>query len=122
MSSKNLEGIRVLIVEDDFYQALDMSECLTAAGAEVVGPAGQAGRVADIISDQSFDAAVVDINLGTGPDFDIARTLRERNVPFLFLTGYDLETIPADLAATPRVQKPVRSAEVLQGLIRLIRR
>ena len=38
--SGELEGRRILLVEDEYFQALDTKRCLEDAGAEVIGPAG----------------------------------------------------------------------------------
>ena len=41
MSSSELAGLRILIVEDDPTIALDVAETLADAGAVVIGPAGR---------------------------------------------------------------------------------
>lgn len=119
MTRTDLKGVRILVVEDDFYQASEMSEFLQAAGAEIVGPIGHAAAAASLLRDEQIDAAVLDINLGRGPEFDVARSLRERDIPFLLVTGYDQATIPEDLVHAPRLEKPVINENVMVDLIRL---
>ena len=33
--------------------------------------------------------AVLDVNLGDGASFELAKSLRMRGIPFVFFTGYD---------------------------------
>jgi DNA-binding response OmpR family regulator len=114
-----LDGKRILVIEDDFYLASDEKALLERAGATVVGPF-RASRGGQDIDMESLDAAVVDINLGDGPKFDFAHLLKARNVPFLFVTGYDKAVIPEELSATPRIEKPVREPDLLSALALLV--
>lgn len=50
---------------------------------------------------------MVDVNLGSGPSFKLAETLRDRGIPFVFTTGDDAEVIPAGFARVERLQKPL---------------
>ena len=67
----------------------------------------------------SIDAAVLDINLGGGPAFEIARDLNGRQVPFLFATGYDSAAIPDDLERAPRLEKPFGGPALVTAVSRL---
>jgi DNA-binding response OmpR family regulator len=105
------------VVEDHYFQARDCCEWLRDAGAFVAGPVGAVGDAKDILETQKVDAAVVDINLGYGPDFELAWQLTDRRVPFIFATGYDEKIIPADLRQALVLQKPF----VPQDLIAAVR-
>lgn len=111
-----LESRRVLVVEDQYYLASDICEWLEGAGATVVGPVGNAAKAFDILNGQNVDTAVVDINLGLGPTFDLAQALSERGVPFLFATGYDAAAIPAQFESAPRLEKPFNGSELVDAL------
>lgn len=115
-----LRGKRILILEDDFYIAEEEKALLEQAGAEVIGPYGNRWDMAELSSLKTFDAAVVDINLGYGPNFELARKLHAEEVPFLFVTGYDASMVPSDLAAAPRIEKPVRERDFIDALVRLV--
>ena len=56
----------------------------------------------------------MDVNLGQGPSFGAARTLLSRGVPVIFVTGYDGDVIPDDLAHFPRVQKPASNSKIVE--------
>ena len=117
----SLRGRTILLVEDEYFQAMDTANWLERAGARVVGPTGFAEAVPAILASQAIDAAVVDINLGTGPDYEVARSLRDREVPFLFLTGYQRPALPDDLAAVPCLEKPANERKVVQLIEELLR-
>ncbi len=120
MGNSTLHRTRVLIVEDDYYLAMDLKSALENAGAEVVGPfADAAGATAALALDLP-DCALVDLNLGHGLSLDIPRELVRRAIPFAFVTGYDRAAIPDEFAATVRVEKPVAAqlaATVVEGLL-----
>lgn len=118
MGQTDLAAQTVLIVEDDYYLAFDTAEALRGAGAGVMGPFPTEEKAMAAIRQERPTAAVLDINLGNGPSFDLARLLKERGVPFLFLTGYDEEIIPPDLGDTLRLQKPVAPREIVASLAR----
>ncbi|WP_068090324.1 response regulator [Novosphingobium rosa] len=92
-----LARYRILVVEDQFMLAQDICNELEEAGAEVIGPEPSLERaLARIAQEPHIDGAVLDISLGDGTSFPIADLLTERNVPFLFASGYDDEAV-ADL-------------------------
>lgn len=80
---KTLQGQNILLVEDEYYQAVEAKHLLQDAGARVIGPTAQADDVAALLADNKVDAASIDINL-----------------------GYGASLIQADLITTPQLQKP----------------
>jgi DNA-binding response OmpR family regulator len=102
-----LHGLCVLVVEDDYYIAIEMCRALRAAGAEVVGPARDLDAGLHAIRDERIDCAVLDINLHGRMAFQLATELRARQIPTIFATGYDASMIPDELADIIRFEKPV---------------
>jgi DNA-binding response OmpR family regulator len=119
--SATLHGLRVLVVEDDFYLATDEQAALEAAGATVLGPTARAEEALRLADSARVDCAVVDINLGTGPGFSVAAALRERSIPFVFTTGYDAAAIPEEFRDVERLEKPVEDADLVAA-VRRVRR
>ena len=117
----DLTGHRILVVEDEFYLACDVARVLKGAGAAVLGPCASEAAALDLLAEDGPTAAVIDINLGGAPSFALARVLAGRGVPYLFVTGYDAEAIPPDLAEVPRLEKPAELRRIVQGLDRLLR-
>ncbi|HEY8615810.1 response regulator [Phenylobacterium sp.] len=120
-AERPLEGLSVLVLEDDFYLAEDAREALEAAGAAVLGPCRDAAAAVDLAERRRPDFALLDINLGEGPQFGPARTFRDRGVPFLFMTGYDADVVPGDLQDVERLEKPVAAPRLVAAVARACR-
>jgi DNA-binding response OmpR family regulator len=102
----NLQGRRVLVIEDEYFIADDLKTALQAAGAEVLGPAATRQDAIALLQKSRPDIAVLDINLRGDTSFAIADELKSLRVPFLFATGYDANSIPARFADRTLFQKP----------------
>jgi DNA-binding response OmpR family regulator len=98
-------GMRVLIVEDEGFIALDMESALTDAGCEIVGVAASVDGALTILDDKGCDAAVLDANLGGEDTAPIAAALRARQIPFLVVSGYERQR-PGVFADAPFLAKP----------------
>lgn len=110
-----LNGCCVLIVEDEFYLAKDIQQTLKAVGARLLGPFPGNAEARAALGDQTPEVAVLDVNLGQGPDFSLADELRERGVPVIFFTGYDRDVIPQRFADATRLEKPVDGARLVRA-------
>jgi PAS domain S-box-containing protein len=106
---------RVLLVEDEALVAMMIQECLGDFGYQVVGPIATATEAAVRAEDGNFEAAVLDINLGDGAVYPIADMLAARGVPFVFVTGYDAESVEPRFRNIPVLQKPIER-DVLQRI------
>ncbi|CAN7763552.1 response regulator [Ensifer sp. NM-2] len=111
-----LTGYRILVAEDDYLQADEISRIIRKTGAVVVGPFPSVNSCMQQIATSEISGAVVDINMGKGPCFEIARWLKERAVPFFFLTGYDHQSVPSEFSTMLRLQKPVAEDELVSTL------
>jgi ActR/RegA family two-component response regulator len=118
--SDALRGCRLLIVEDDYLIAVDLSRSLESRGAEIVGPAGSVEGALRLIEAEGnrLDGAVLDINLRDERVYPVADALAARGVPFVFLTGYDAQVIPDTYAGVPRSEKPVSTALLARTLLK----
>jgi DNA-binding response OmpR family regulator len=114
-----LEGCNILVVEDQYLLATEVCEWLQGAGAKVVGPAPDSRQACALLDSEPVDMAVVDINLGRGPAYEVATRLRERDVPFIFATGYDRQAIPEEFTSAPRLEKPFKERELVAAVGRL---
>ncbi|HVM99308.1 MAG TPA: response regulator [Caulobacteraceae bacterium] len=103
-----LAGLRLLIAEDDGLLGMHLEDQLRDAGCEVVGFATSLKQAVDLARSSATDGAVLDINLGGEMVYEAAEALRDRGIPFVFLTGYEGMTIPPSFRGRPVVQKPFR--------------
>jgi CheY-like chemotaxis protein len=120
---QDLAGCRVLVAEDEYYLANDLAQCLIAYRAIVLGPVPTLEEALAIAAAADrIDGAVIDLDLRGEMAFPVADALEERNVPFVFATGYDTPAIPNRYQHVPRWGKPYRFAELVQTLPALIHR
>jgi CheY-like chemotaxis protein len=110
-----MKGLRILVVEDNFLVAENLREFLSARGCDVIGPAPRVEAALSLLAANGrVDGAMLDINLGGEDCFPVAAALREREVPFLFLTGYDERMpIPAEFSHMPLLSKPVAEKDLI---------
>ncbi len=116
-----LEGLRVLVVEDEPVVAMYLEDLLEALGCQTIGPASRLvdGLALAQAEDRSFDVAILDINLGGERSTPIAEALRARGVPFAFASGYGAP--PEGFGdEVPMIEKPYREAQVAAALDRLL--
>jgi CheY-like chemotaxis protein len=112
-----LHGRLILIVEDDCVTALDLAETLSAAGAQIVGPAGSIASAFELLGRQpQLDIALLDIEVEGSFVFDIADELMKRDVPIVFTTGYERSEIPSRFHAARHCEKPVGIAAIARAL------
>jgi PAS domain S-box-containing protein len=98
---------RVLLVEDEALVAMMIQETLKEFGYQVVGPLNTASEALAAAREGHFDAAVLDINLGDGLVYTVAEILSVRGVPFVFVTGYDADSVDPRFSEVPILQKPI---------------
>jgi CheY-like chemotaxis protein len=109
-----VRGRRILIVEDEYLLARDLSEYFTSLGAVVLGPASSVMSAGEHI--EHADAAVLDIDLNGQKVFPVADELMRRGTPFVFFSGRGDISIPARLQHAGRLDKPVLGSAVLDTL------
>ena len=113
---------RVLVVEDEYLLADDLTKVLDREGAIVVGPVATEADALVLLEGGEIDCAILDINLHGRMVYPLARALRRRDVPFLFVTGYDSAEAEEDFGDVQLLRKPVTTEAVLEGIGRLTRR
>ena len=92
-----LAGNRVMIVEDEALVAMAVGETLTELGFSVVGPFSRVAEAARALGQRDIDAAILDVNLGGELVYPLADILAAREIPFIFVTGYAIESIDQPL-------------------------
>ncbi|MGC2521265.1 MAG: response regulator [Stellaceae bacterium] len=111
-----LQGLRILVVEDEYLVAALIQDFLEAAGCIVVGPIPRLAQAVEAARDETCDGAVLDINLGGSQVFSVAEVLSRRRIPFAFVTGYGSEVLPAQFHQRPTIRKPFRGTELLDAV------
>ena len=114
MTDPSLEGLRVLLVEDETLVAMLLEDMLGDLGCEVVATASRVPQAVQIARDpgQAFDVAILDVNVAGETITPVAQALSERPTPFVFATGYGESGVPEAFRGRPVLQKPFSLADV----------
>jgi len=67
-----------------------------------------------------FDAAILDVNVQNEWVFPVANALDTVGIPFLFLSAYSHDSIPAQHRGRPFIQKPHHPDGLLDALVELM--
>lgn len=111
-----LDGLRVLVVEDEMMVSMLIEDMLTDLGCTIVGPASRLDEALQLAHSAELDCAVLDVNLGGQPIFPLADLLREKGAPFAFATGYGDAGLRDVDKGSPVLQKPFREADLARVL------
>jgi len=112
----DLQGLRILVVEDMLLLAEVIVEELRDHGCRVVGPAARVGQALALATSAELDGALLDVNLAGERCFPVADELAKRSIPYAFLTGYSEGGIPSEYQHAPRLVKPFQP-DVLIDLV-----
>jgi DNA-binding response OmpR family regulator len=86
-AQESLQGLRILLVEDDPLIRLDLESSLSDLGAIVISASDVAAAL-EIVAAATLDFAVLDFELGVETSEPIVSAALEHKVPFLYLSGY----------------------------------
>ncbi len=113
-------SLKILVVEDTFLIGVQLKKDLESLGHHVIGPAASVQKAHELIEREQVEAAVLDINLGHEDSYPIAGTLHGRNIPFLFITGYNELTITgSEFEGRALLRKPILLSELEESLVTL---
>ena len=107
---------RILVVEDEPMIAMMVENFLVDLGWSVVGVAGTLDQALATARDADIDAALLDVNLHGMESFVVGDVLGERNVPFVFATGYGAQAVPDRFRSVPKLAKPYPPYELARAL------
>src|SRR3569833_1295168 len=96
-----LAGLRVLVVEDEGGIALLIEDMLEQLGCELAGSIATLAKALNFIATQSFDCALLDVNLGGQLVFPVAEDLRKRSLPLCSVQDTARIGLPETFAGCP---------------------
>jgi PAS domain S-box-containing protein len=113
---RSLADMRLLVVEDELLVSMLIQEILGELGATGAGPYARLSDGLAAAKAEGFDGAILDLNLAGESADPLADFLLARGVPFVFITGYQRESIDRRYANVPVLQKPIDAA-ALEGVL-----
>ncbi|PAQ00480.1 MAG: response regulator [Mesorhizobium sp.] len=111
---RDLQGLHILIVEDDWLLAGDLARYFGNMGAVVLGPAATVEQAST--HTDTAEAAILDVNLNGRRVFPIADELMRRGVPFVFFSGDEDIVIPERLRHASNLRKSSDSYAIFDAL------
>ena len=112
---------RVLVIEDEAFVGMMIEDFLGDFGYSVVGPIENLQAAILLAATEQIDVAVVDINISGHVATAVADKLIEREIPFLFISGYE-KMRGAHYAAIPLLRKPFEPEDLHDAVERVLRR
>ncbi len=112
--SSILEGLKVLVLEDEFLIAMDVEQLCLDNGAQSVVVAR---RIEDVDPSFDFDAAIVDVMLSGVSTFEFADRLLDAGKPFVFASGYvDNAEVAERFPGVAMVGKPYAGRDLIDAV------
>lgn len=99
-----------------------IEDVLADFGCESVTAAATVDRALALIDAQSFDVAILDVNLNGHKSYPVADALAVRGVPFFFSTGYSDHGMRDLYPDRPVLHKPFQSEKLVEMLTHLLSR
>ena len=117
---------RILLAEDDRTIVEGLTYALGQEGFETRA-AYTAAQAAELLRENSFDLALLDLSLPDGSGYDLCRLIRQQSkaTRVIFLTACDEETsvvMGLDMGADEYVTKPFRLRELCSRIRTVLRR
>lgn len=109
-------GRPVLLVEDEPMISMMLADMLTENGEQVDGPYCGMKEALLAATHNDLKAGILDVNLRGSSVYPIADMLTQRKIPFVFVTGYDADTIEPRYKHVPILQKPVEPQRIWDAL------
>ena len=108
----DLARLRALVVEDEGSVAFLIEDMLEELGCEVAVSVATLAKAVKASRSGIFDFAILDVNLDGEFVFPAAEILKERQVPFVFSTGYARAGVPDGFCAYEVLNKPFTIEEL----------
>ncbi len=113
-----LKGLDILVVEDHYFIATELSGVLQGLGAAVIGPVSRLPLDRSIAC-RRIDVALLDVQLTVGTSLSLADELACRGIPVAFITGYGSDVLPLPYRDLLRLDKPVDRDQLAIAVLRL---
>lgn len=117
-----LQGLNILVAEDEFLIGADLAESLREAGADI-RMAADVGMALRTVADGKLSAALLDVRLGRQTTEAVADALATRGIPFLFYSGQEPPAVLRGKHPQAMVLiKPAASGAIIEAVRGIARR
>jgi CheY-like chemotaxis protein len=113
-----INGLRLLIIEDEPMLALCVADVVESAGCIVTGVAGTVAEALDQVASCPFDVALLDLHLRGQTVELIVAAIKASGKIAVVSTGADALSLPAEIRLWPVLHKPYKNDELMRALTR----
>ena len=121
VTDQPLDGLCILVVEDEFLIAADIEDVIADAGGDSLAVPSVAKALAQV-ERGGFDAALLDVRLPDGDVFPVAEALEAKGVPIVFHSGHARHEECARFEGAQLLTKPVPPRTIVEALLGAVRR
>jgi len=108
-------ALRIFILEDNPFIALDLQSILEREGHQVAGLFGSLSEAYAHLED-GFDYALLDVDVVGGKSFGLAIQLAARRIPFAFVSASRPSDLPQSLQQAAFIRKPFEERAILRSI------
>lgn len=106
--------MRILILEDDPFIALDLQAIVESEGHSATVCASVAEACRRLA--EGVDFAFLDVDVRDGKSYELATAIGDRCVPFAFVSGSRRDELPVHLRDARFIAKPFMEATIVAAL------
>ena len=118
MKADPLRGLDILVVEDHYFVATELTRVLRELGADVIGPVSRL-PLDGLIASRDLDLALLDVQIVGGTCFPLVDEMTSRGIPVALVTGYGADSLPPRYRALLRLDKPVERNNLTAAVLQL---
>jgi DNA-binding response OmpR family regulator len=113
--------LRVLILEDEPMISMYLEEIVEETVPAIVTIKSSVKATRQVI-DEPFHLALLDVDVTDGKTYEIAKTLGDRRIPFVFISGALNHHFPDELLDAPFIKKPFTEFQIKAAVLAADRR
>lgn len=111
----------ILVAKSDFIEGVDLRETCEEAGYQVKGPYDGLCSAMLAVQKTRPDLAILDLKLKDGSVFELARKLRDENVPIIFHSfGTSHSDVVAHFPGAESLARPCPPTRVIDTIKKMI--
>ena len=114
--TQSLAGRSILVVEDEVIIGMMLCNEIARAGGTAIGPVNSVADAVKEIEGRTVDVVILDAKLVDGWGAELTARLKERQIPYVVVSGYETASLPSGLRGVPFVAKPISMPLLMEAL------
>ena len=112
---------RIMVVDDEVLVLLDMVHTVESLGFRVFCDSISVSEAMECLGNDTPDAALLDIDVGGTPVWPLARLLKQRGVPIVFISADHAHAeLTGEFAHCRALDKPASTHDIAEALEKVL--